>query len=110
MSGKKKYVLETIRKQAEEAVGGTDVEFEFAGKTYTFPNPIFVGDDWQKGFLAAKGNAESARFLLGDEQYARFEKEGGDPVNVMFVFQQVQRDSQDALTSDPGTPTPSSTS
>lgn len=110
MSEKKKYVLETIRRQAEDAVGGTDVEFEFKGQVYKFPNPVFWDDEMQSAFHAAKGNAASARVLLGDEQYEKFVKAGGDPLDVAFVVNRVQRDSQDALANDPGTPTPSSTS
>ncbi len=105
---KKRYNLAAIRAKAEESVGGTDVEFEHDGQTYTFPHPVFAADEWTEQFQAAQGNDASVRVLLGDEQYEKFKASGGRAIDVLLLLAEVQRDSQGALLD--GTPTRSSTS
>lgn len=102
------YKMEDVIAQAEEAAGGTDVEFEFKGELFKFPNPLFCDDDWQNGFQDVTTSEDNARYLLGDEQYDKFRAAGGQSSFVMLVLGQSQRDTAAAMTD--GTPTRSSSS
>ncbi len=99
-----KYHAEEIYAQTEEALGGTEVEFDYAGADYTFPHPAFASDDWLQGLEDAGPGAEgNARYLLGDEQYDKYVKAGGHPLTVMRILGKVNEASVDAMSD--GTPT-----
>lgn len=103
-----KYQLEEIVAQAEEAVGGTDVEFDFNGQSWSFPNPLFCGDKWSEEFQTLTGQEEVARFLLGDEQFDKFIAAGGNSNHVTLLLGQASRDTAAAM--QDGSPTRSGTS
>lgn len=105
---KRRYKLETILAKREEAVGGRDIEFEWAGETYTFPHPLFAPDEWQAELSAAGGdNAQAGRAILGDD-YDRFHAAGGHASFLLMLMQEVTEDVSG--TTPDGTPTQSSTS
>lgn len=104
-----KYVAEEIYAQAAEAMGGEVVEFEQGGETLTFPHPALQSDAWLAGLADVEGGAEAhVRYLLGDEQFDRFIELGGKPFAVMFILNDVNMRSADAMVD--GTPTRSGTS
>jgi len=104
-----KYEAEEIYAQAAEAMGGELVEFTQGGETLTFPHPALQSDEWLAGLAEVEGGAEAnVRYLLGDEQYDRFIKLGGKPFAVMFILNDVNKRSADAMAD--GTPTRSGTS
>ncbi len=104
-----KYVAEEVYAQAAEAMGGELVEFEQGGEAFNFPHPALQSDEWLDGLTAVEGGAEAnVRYLLGDEQYERFIKLDGKPFAVMFILNDVNKRSADAMAD--GTPTRSGTS
>ncbi len=104
-----KYQAEEIYAQAAEAMGGEVVEFTQGGESFTFPHPALQSDEWIAGLVDVEGGAEaSVRYLLGDDQYDRYIKLGGKPFAVMFMLNDVNKRSADAMAD--GTPTRSGTS
>lgn len=105
-----RYKLSEAKKQAEEAIGGATVEAELdSGEVFTLPHPLFY-DRETKAALKPIDDADTdaiVRVLLGDVQYDKFIKAGGDPDDINFLQIAVSRDMQDSLR---GRPTRSSTS
>lgn len=96
--GKARYRLSAVRQSYAEAVGGEQVEVETDdGKVWTFPHPMFSGDDFAQEIDAAEGDSAKARVLLGD-QWTEFVKSGGDANSVVLVFVAVRQEMQDTLT------------
>lgn len=105
---RKRYKLEAILQKREETVGGRDIEFEWNGKTYRFPHPMFAPDEWQAGLAAAgTDNQQAGRAILG-EQYDAYHADGGQASFLLMLIQDVTEDAQG--TAPDGTPTQSSTS
>lgn len=100
--------LEAIIAQRAEAVGGENIEFDYAGETFSMPHPMFADDDW-KEVVREAGNDDVvfAREALGREQYDRFRAAGGRAAYIGVLFQQVLSEMQDE---GPAGPTRSSTS
>jgi hypothetical protein len=106
---KKRYVLETVRAQYEEAVGGAEVEFEGpGGELFTMPHPLFAPSDWAKAVDDAETDEEMGRAMLGDEQFERYTAAGGRPGDVNFIRLAAMEDMKGELKG--GRPTRSSTS
>jgi len=104
-----KYQAEELYAQATEAMGGEVVEFTQGGEPFTFPHPALQSDEWLAGLDEVEGGAEAnVRYLLGDEQYDRFIELGGKPFAVMFILNDVNKRSADAMAD--GIPTRSGTS
>lgn len=105
---KKRYKLEAILQKREEVTGGRDIEFEWAGKTYTFPHPMFATDEWQSALSSAGNDNQSAgRAILGD-QYDAYHADGGQASFLLMLMQDVTEEA--TATTPDGTPTQSSTS
>lgn len=105
---KKRYKLEEILQKREEVTGGRDITFEWAGKEYTFPHPMFAPDEWQAGLAAAgTDNEQAGRAILGD-QYDAYHTDGGQASFLLLLMQDVTEEATD--TKSDGTPTRSSTS
>lgn len=106
---KKRYVLETVKAQYAEAVGGEEIEFEGpGGEIYTMPHPLFASSEWAKAVDDAEDDEELARAILGEEQYTKFVDAGGRPGDVGFIRMAAQEDMRGELKG--GRPTQSSTS
>ncbi|APY88169.1 hypothetical protein [Streptomyces alfalfae] len=106
---KKRYVLETVKAQYAEAVGGEEVEFEGpGGEVYSMPHPLFAPSEWTKAVDDAEDDEEMARAMLGDEQFERYTAAGGRPGDVNFIRLAAMEDMKGALKG--GRPTRSSTS
>ncbi len=102
------YKAEELLAQAEEDAGGTEVGLFLKDERYTFPNPLFMDDDWNAEFAEFSTAEENARFLLGDEQFAKWRAAGGTSNVVMMALGKSQREMAAKMTD--GTPTRSSTS
>ncbi|MGW7248817.1 hypothetical protein [Streptomyces decoyicus] len=94
---KARFKLSAVKASYVEAVGGELVEVETDdGKVWTFPHPLFTGDELAKEIDAAEGDGAKARVLLG-EQWADFVKSGGDANSLMLVFVAARSEMQDTL-------------
>lgn len=105
---RKRYHLEEILQKREEAVGGRDIEFEWAGKTYTFPHPMFAPDEWQEKLTAAATPRQLGVAVLGEGEYDAYHADGGQASFLNALIEKVRDDATD--TTPDGTPTRSSTS
>ncbi|MEV5977487.1 hypothetical protein [Streptomyces sp. NPDC052114] len=106
---KKRYVLETVKAQYAEAVGGEEIEFEGpSGEVYTMPHPLFAPSEWSKAVDDAETDEELAKAILGEEQYAKYVDAGGRPGDVAFIRMAAMEDMKGDLKG--GRPTRSSTS
>ncbi|MFF9894976.1 hypothetical protein [Streptomyces longispororuber] len=106
---KKRYVLETVRAQYAEAVGGEEIEIEGpGGKVFTMPHPLFAPSAWKNAVDDAEDDDAQARAMLGEEQYEDFVAAGGNPSDVNFVYMAAMEDMKGELKG--GRPTQSSTS
>lgn len=95
--GKARYRLSAVKASYAEAVGGELIEVETDdGKVYTFPHPLFTDDDTAHEIDAADGDGARARILLGD-QWAEFEKSGGDANGLMLVYVAARSEMQDTV-------------
>lgn len=99
----KRYRLETVKRQYSDALdlpADGRVEFEVGPeddpKVFSFPHPIFTPDDMQEQLNEAKGDAASARILLGD-QYADFIAAGGDVNHVALLYVGIRNEAQDRV-------------
>ncbi|MFF9554594.1 hypothetical protein ACF1DY_02000 [Streptomyces albus] len=108
---KKRYVLEEVRAQYAEAVGGDEIEFEGpGGEVFTMPHPLFAPSEWAQAVDDAEDDEEMARAMLGDDQYDRYVAAGGRPGDVNFVRMAAMEDMKGALKAGRKRPTRSSTS
>lgn len=106
-----RYKLSEARKQADEAVGGSVIEFETdSGEVFEIEHPLFYSKATKAALkpLAEDDNESIVRVLLGDAQYDKFIKAGGDVDELTYLQIAVGKDTQDSLRS--GRPTRSSTS
>ena len=95
-----RYKLSEAKQQMQDAVGGSDIEFETDdGTVFHLEHPLFrskttkdalepIGDDDSEGIVEV---------LLGEEQYEKFLSVGGDPDDVNFLLMKVQQDMQDVM-------------
>lgn len=100
--------LDAILDQRREATGGDpdQVEFTYAGQTWTVPHPMLADDEWKEGLAEVEGSdVDMARFYMGDEQYARFREVGGRAGYVLLIIQQIASDMRDELPGSNGEPT-----
>lgn len=98
------FDLDAIVDQRREAVGGDDIVFTFKGDTFSFPHPLLASDEWKETVAdAGIGDVDQVRAMMGEDQYERFHKLGGQAGFVMLIVQQVQRSLRDEM--DDGRPT-----
>ncbi|MGW1182961.1 hypothetical protein ACWD7Y_05325 [Streptomyces drozdowiczii] len=99
---KKRYKLEEVTAQVEEAVGGTNVEFETrAGDVLTFPHPLFTDDEWDEKVDAAETAHDKAVAILGEEQYEKYRAAGHKDAEINLLMIAVQQDMQDQIRKRP---------
>lgn len=91
------YNLDAIVEQRTEAVGGTDVEFQWAGETFKIPHPLFVDDDFKEGLADVVTDVDMAVYYLGADEYERFRDLGGKSSFIALLLAKVQEDTQAAL-------------
>lgn len=95
---KKRYILSTVRQQYAEAVGGEEIEFEGpGGLTFTMPHPMFAPAEWTKAVDDAESDEDTAEAMLGEEQYAQYIENGGNPADVNFIRMAAMEDMKGAL-------------
>lgn len=99
---KKRYKMEEVTAQVEEAVGGAEVEFETrAGDVLTFPHPLFTDDEWDERVDSATTSHEKAVAVLGEEQYEKFHAAGHKDAEIGLLMMRVQQDMQDQVKKRP---------
>lgn len=92
---KKRYVMQQVRQQFEEAVGGPEIELELLnGEIITFPHPLFADDEWSARVDEAETNRDKAHAILGDDQYDKFVAAGHQDAEIGILFLAVQQDMQ----------------
>lgn len=91
------YDLEDILRQREEAVGGRDITFRWAGEVFTMPHPAFLSDELADEVDAVDNDsAELALIMMGTEQYEKFRALGGQGTYIGALFQAVAAATTDA--------------
>lgn len=88
--------LDELLAQRAEATGAEDgrIPFEFAGKKFTFRDPLLIDDDARDELeeLAEEGDGDLlAEFWLGTEEYDRFVEAGGTANLFMLVVRENAR-------------------
>ncbi|MFF2651469.1 hypothetical protein [Streptomyces sp. NPDC058045] len=92
---KKRYVMQQVREQFSDAVGGENIEVELNnGEVLTFPHPLFADDEWSTKVDEAESNRDKAHAILGPEQYDKFVAAGHQDSDVALLFLAVQQDMQ----------------
>ncbi|WP_037932840.1 hypothetical protein [Streptomyces sp. SPB78] len=92
---RKRYVMETVRQQYADAVGGETVEVELkTGDVLTFPHPLFADDEWSDAVDAAESSRDKAIAILGEDGYEKYRAAGHPDSDVGLLFLAVQQDMQ----------------
>ncbi|HLU76148.1 MAG TPA: hypothetical protein VKZ82_28480 [Nonomuraea sp.] len=91
---KKKYVeaLDLV-----ETDGAIMVPFEAYGEVWEFPHPMFADPEWSQAVDQADTNEAKGAAILGEDQYERFIKAGGSIADLLLIFMDVARTTQDEL-------------
>lgn len=109
-SNKNRYRQSEVRRQMEDAVGGSEVIYELdSGEEFILEHPLFRSKETKKQleYLSENDTEAIGRVLLGDDQYERFIKAGGDVEDLNLLMLRIQLDTRDDIG---GRPTRSSTS
>lgn len=102
------YSRSVNKRKLVEAIGFDTVVFRIddddPATEFYFPHPLILDKDTKKALKPLEDDDADgiAKVLLGDEQYARFIEQGGDPEDILESSTLVQLASQKALRS--GTP------
>ena len=103
---RRKYV-EALGLESEE--NPTVIFDGLDGEEYSFVHPLFMDDEQQEAVDSETTQTGKAAALLGDDQWKKFSSHAGHrSADVMLLFQELARETQDVM--GDGTPTQSSTS